>query len=160
MEQDIEELDCQNLLGYMNQKNVYTTLNITNFMKLEALDIHDLFSSPDQDLNLTRRSLVQTFMMTTVSYFCVGTEIRFLKESGCEEYQESLEDILWHGRSLEMAISFFPGDCSLTKHVRTSYEKHHAPVTSQIPEGSEVNEDIKVLKSLEGVHSNREQPFI
>ena len=86
-------------------------------MRLEALDIDDLYSDPDQDLNLTRRKLLSIISLLIVSYFCMGTEIRFLKEQQIEGYMKSKEDSLWHGRALEMAVSFLPSDCSLTKHI-------------------------------------------
>lgn len=77
--------DCENLLGFLNQKNVYTTLNISKYMKLERMDIETAYSTPDQDLNLTRSVLLRKIVHLVLAYFCMGTELRFLGAEGEEE---------------------------------------------------------------------------
>ena len=134
---NLDPIDCQNLLGFLNQKNVYRSLNISKWMKLERLDFDELFATPDQDLSLTRKSVLFHMIMVVTSYFCVGTEIRFLKADKDELYLKSDEDKLWHGRALELATLFFPSDCPIVGHVTASYQRHHAPSLDEIPENSE-----------------------
>ena len=40
----------------------------------------------------------------------------------------------WHGKAVEMAISFLPSESPLVSHILMSYEKHHSPSNMVIPE--------------------------
>jgi hypothetical protein len=40
----------------------------------------------------------------------------------------------WHGKAVEMAISFLPSESPLVSHILMSYEKHHSPGNMVIPE--------------------------
>ncbi len=97
MRENMDPLDCQNLLGFLNQKNVYKSLNITKWMKLEKLDFESVYSTIDQDLSITRRSILHKMILIVTSYFCVGTEIRFLKQLKEPGFEKTNEDMLWHG---------------------------------------------------------------
>jgi hypothetical protein len=33
----------------------------------------------------------------------------------------------WHGKAVEIAISFLPSESPLVSHILMSYEKHHSP---------------------------------
>lgn len=61
---------------------------------------------------------------------------------------------------MEIAVKFLPGDSPLTKHIVSSYSKHHSPSYEQIPEDDEVSSDIRVIKPLNGLESNRMSPII
>lgn len=152
-------VDCENLLGFLNQKNIYTTLNISKYMKLERMDIERAYSTPDQDLNLTRSVLLKKIVHLVLAYFCMGTELRFLATEN-EEGAEQKESALWHGRAVEIAVAFFPSDCSLVKHLIGAYAKHHAPSTEVIKEDEESEGILKVLKAMKGVHSSKSAPII
>ena len=52
---------------------------------------------------------------------------------------------------MELAVTYFPSDAPITKHVLVSYQKHHAPIIEVIPESHEVHSNVKVFKALEGV---------
>ena len=61
---------------------------------------------------------------------------------------------------MELAVTYFPSDAPITKHVLVSYQKHHAPIIEVIPESHEVHSNIKVVKALEGVSVQKDQPCI
>jgi len=105
----------------MNQKNVYHGLNISKVMKLSSLDFEQVYACLDQDLNLTRWNLISKLVNVVVSYFCVGTELWFLQNNGPDIMKDSIEASLWHGRALEIAVMFLPGDCLLVKHILQSF---------------------------------------
>ena len=90
----------------------------------------------------------------------MGTELRFLKQIGIEGFEHTIDAEYWHGKALEIAVKFLPGDSPLTKHIVSSYSKHHSPSYEQIPEDDEVSSDIKVIKPLNGLDSNRMSPII
>lgn len=74
-----EEMNLQNVLGFINQKKINSSLNISNIMRLKKLKFHDLYSVRDMDTVLMRDSMLKRIMLIITSYFCLGTELRFLK---------------------------------------------------------------------------------
>lgn len=64
------------------------------------MDFRDLYGVWSPDLMLTRENLIERIMLTITSYFCMGTELRFLKVAKEEGFEETKDDELWHGKSL------------------------------------------------------------
>lgn len=155
-----EGVNAENLLGFINQKKLNSYLNISNIMRLKKLDFKDVYNTLDLDLYLLRESVLERFMLVTTSYFCMGTELRFLRQLKVQGFKDSIEAQFWHGRALEMAISLFPGDSPLVKHIIQSYQKHHAPSSEIIPEDYSISHEVKVAKPCLGVHSNKAFPMI
>jgi len=155
-----EGLNAENLLGFINQRKLNSYLNISNIMRLKKLDFKDVYSTVDMDIYLIRESVLERFMFVISSYFCMGTELRFLKQLKVQGFKDSIEAQFWHGRALEMGISLFPGDSPLVKHIIQSYQKHHAPSSEIIPEDYSISHEVKVAKPLLGVHSNKAYPLI
>ena len=60
----------------------------------------------------------------------MGTEFRFLHQLNekieGQEY-ERRDSEYWHGKAVEMVISFLPSESPLVSHILMSYEKHHSP---------------------------------
>jgi len=50
-----------------------------------------------------------------------------------------------------MSCSFLPGDCPLLNHINLSYQKHFAPVKQIIGEDEPVEDDVKVVKPINGI---------
>ena len=136
-----ENIDMRNLLGFLNQNLYHDYLNITNIMKLKRLDFRDVYGIRSTDLMLTRENIIERIMLLITAYFCMGTELRFLKQMNIEGFKSSknkLDGEFWHGKALELAVKFLPGDAPLVKHIVSSYQKHHAPSQEIIPEDEEV----------------------
>jgi hypothetical protein len=133
-----ENIDLKNLVGFYNQSLYHEYLNITNIMKLKRLDFRDLYGIRSIDLILTRECILERIMLLITSYFCMGTELRFLKQMGVDGFLESIDAEYWHGKALEISVKFLPGDAPLTKHIVSSYAKHHSPSYEKIPEDSEI----------------------
>lgn len=90
----------------------------------------------------------------------MGTELRFLRQLNIDGFKDSLEAQFWHGRALEMSLSFLPGDSPFVKHIIHSYQKHHSPSSQTIPEDYSISPHVKVVKPLKGVHFNKITPMI
>ena len=75
LQEEMDPIDMQNLLGFVNQKNVYKSLNISEIMRLRKMDFDSTLALPDQDLMLTRRSITNLIMLICSAYFCMGTEL-------------------------------------------------------------------------------------
>ena len=66
----------------------------------------------------------------------------------------------WHTISLDIACSFLPSDCPLLNHILLSYQKHHAPSQTSIPENASLDEPLRVIKPLMGIENSKFQPII
>ena len=103
-----------------------------------------------------------------MGYFCVSTEIRFiiqLKEeiSSFKDFdsaKKTNESEYWHTKSLEVACSFLPSDCPLLNHILLSYQKHHAPSQSSIPENVNTSDYLRVVKPVPGIENCRFRPIV
>lgn len=154
------KIDMRNVLGFLNQNLYHDYLNITNIMKLKRLDFRDIYGVRSPDLILTRENLMERIMLLITSYFCMGTELRFLKQMQVDGFEDSIDSEFWHGKALELAIKFLPGDAPLVKHIVSSYQKHHSPSFEQIPEDEEVASKIKVVRPNEGIFYNKIAPVV
>ena len=54
-----EKVNLENLLGFINQKKLYSYLNISNIMRLSKLDFPDLYFTRDMDMMLVRKTLLE-----------------------------------------------------------------------------------------------------
>ena len=154
------KIDMRNMLGFMNQNLYHDYLNITNIMKLKRLDFRDVYSIRSPDLMITRENLIERIMILITSYFCMGTELRFLKQLKLEGFENTCDAEYWHGKALEISVKFLPGDCPLVKHIVASYKKNHSPSTESIPEDQEVTSHIKVIKPCDGIEIQKVTPII
>lgn len=65
----------------------------------------------------------------------MGTEQRFLhqlQEMLGEQIYSRRDSEYWHGKAVEIAISFLPSESPLVSHILMSYEKHHSPSNQTI----------------------------
>lgn len=99
-------------------------------------------------------------MLLITSYFCIGTELRFLNHMEAEEAQQEKDSEFWHGKAVELSVCFLPGDAPIVKHIVGSYQKHHAPSDQEIPEAKELDDDVRVIKALPGVAVSKMFPII
>lgn len=66
----------------------------------------------------------------------------------------------WHGKAVEIAITFLPSESPLVSHILMSYEKHHSPSNQVIPEDEHQEVQVRVIRQIKGVDSNKLQPII
>lgn len=79
--------------------------------------------------------MLEKLILLSVSYFCVGTELRFLSGNNSDNKKKpSLIDLhatdlsyskadseMWHAMALEAAGTFLPSECPLVSHIIVSY---------------------------------------
>lgn len=51
----------------------------------------------------------------------MGTELRFLKSADSDGFKDNKDAEFWHGKSVELAVTFLPSDAPVVKHIVTSY---------------------------------------
>ena len=73
-------------------------------------------------------------------------------EGNGEARRYRLEDSeMWHAMALETCGTFLPSECPLVSHMIMSFQKHHSPAMTSIPEHAPLNEAIMVLRPLNEV---------
>ena len=132
-------------------------------MQIAPVKLDELCAVRRNEEALARESFLEVISFLIVGYFCASTEIRFiiqLKDEISKFQNFSVEKMtqeseLWHTMSLDIACSFLPSDCPLLNHILLSYQKHHAPSQTQIPENSTLEEKLRVIKPLTGIDNSR-----
>lgn len=130
----------RHILGFLNQSEWISSLNIGNIMQISPLQHEELVSNRRNENEICRDSFLEIVSFMIVSYFCTSTELRFiiqLKEEidkipGFDAGVKNKESEYWHAKSLEVAATFLPSDCPLLNHVLLSYQKHHSPSQTSI----------------------------
>ena len=152
------------VLGYLNQLEMISNLNIGNIMQIVPAKIEELLSVPRNETEFNRESFIEKIALLWVSYFCISTEIRFiiqLKED--LDYDEKIkgdESEYWHAKSLEIAWTFLPSDWPLLNHILLSYQKHHAPSQQTIQEDAEDEQNLVIIKPLKGIEACKFMPIV
>ena len=145
-------------------------------MHLTPMSLDDLNIHADSSHELSRDAMLEKIILLSVSYFCVGTELRFLSappasakpSSGStpapEEDKknevppgkkyEKKDSEMWHGKALELSSTLLPSECPLVGHVIMSYQKHHAPCSQAIPEDQPLLEELTVVRPLNEAKSD------
>jgi hypothetical protein len=160
----IEKPDMRNILGFLNQNEWVYNLNIGNVMQIPSISHVDLMNTTRTEYELSRESFLEKLTILWVAYFCTSTELRFILQLKEEEKwniaKKEIESEFWHAKSLEIATVFFPSECPLLSHILLSYQKHHSPIQYAIPEESEYNDNLAILKPLTGMQSGKFNPII
>lgn len=113
--------------------------------------------------------MLEKIILLSVSYFCVGTELRFLSNTAKDQkpvktiYGETqvtqkfskADSEIWHAMALETSGTFLPSECPLVSHVIMSYQKHHSPALTTIPEDEPLFEELKVVRPLNEIKNDQ-----
>jgi len=106
-------------------------------MHLLAMSLEELNLHIDNSHELSRDAMLEKIILLSVSYFCVGTELRFLsgtqKESAPakknvygempnpDQKYTKADSEMWHAMALETCGTFLPSECPLVSHIIMSY---------------------------------------
>lgn len=137
-------------------------------MQISPVKLEDLYQIRRNEEVLSRENFLEVISFLVVGYFCASTEIRFIiqlkdeisKFDNFKIDKKTQESELWHTISLEVACSFLPSDCPLLNHILLSYQKHHSPSQTSIPENQALEEKLRVIKPLYGIDNSKFQPII
>jgi hypothetical protein len=118
------KLNVRNILGIKHTDDWIFNLNIGNVMHLTPMNSDELAAKLDRTHELNKDAMLEKIILFVVSFFCVGTELRFLSQKeGSGVTKKDSE--MWHAKSLHTACLFLPEDCPLVNHIINSYKKHH-----------------------------------
>ena len=71
------KLNVRNILGIKHQDDWIFNLNIGNVMHLTPMNIDELSAKIDKSHELNKDAMLEKIILFIVSFFCVGTELRF-----------------------------------------------------------------------------------
>ena len=151
------------ILGFLNQNEWITNINIGNIMQISPYKMKDLLKCSRNEDQMSRESFLEKLSLLIVSYFCISTEMRFLVQSkqGFSDQQSPRqqevkvkEQEYWHIRALDIACAFLPSECPLLNHIMLSYQKHHDPTLRPINEDQEQQDDfLNVVRPINGIEN-------
>lgn len=118
------KLNVRNILGIKHQDDWIYNLNIGNVMHLTPMNTDELAAKLDRTHELNKDAMLEKIILFVVSFFCVGTELRFNSEKPNAKVTKK-DSEMWHAKSLHTACLFLPEDCPLVGHIINSYKKHH-----------------------------------
>lgn len=72
------KLNVRNMLGIKHQDDWIFNLNIGNVMHLSPMNSDELSAKLDKSHELHKDAMLEKIILFVVSFFCVGTELRFL----------------------------------------------------------------------------------
>ena len=72
--------NVKTILGVKDQDDWIFNLNIGNVMHLLPMSLEELNLHVDNSHELSRDAILEKIILLSVSYFCVGTELRFLSK--------------------------------------------------------------------------------
>jgi hypothetical protein len=114
------------------------SFNIGNLMHLQPVSFDDFndrsmfreFRDEQKEFTqfvteeITKDKLLNKAIFVIASYFCVGTELRFLAMLNSKHLTQK-DSEMWHAKAIHIAAAFLPSDCPLIQHILQSYSKHH-----------------------------------
>merc|ERR1712060_731431 len=114
--------NVKTILGVKDQDDWIFNLNIGNVMHLLPMSLEELNLHVDNSHELSRDAMLEKIILLSVSYFCVGTELRFLSKqfAGKAQREQDMEDSsdsrkyrledseMWHAMALETCGTFLP----------------------------------------------------
>ena len=152
------------MLGVKRYEVWILNLNIGNVMHLSPLGLQEMNLQLDNSHELTRDAILEKIVLLSISYFCVGTELRFLSQnkknksegkSNAELKLESKnimkESEKWQAKAVETACTFLPSECPLVGHVISSYQKHHSIINQPILEDEVLDEQLTFVRPFNEV---------
>jgi len=100
-------------------------------MQISPLTLQDVYNTTSCEYEISWELVLEKICFLSVSYFCVSTELWFLVQTRDDPTFDNLfkrkESEFYHGKALEIGVTFLPSECPLVNHILMSYTKHHSP---------------------------------
>eukprot|EP00347_Sterkiella_histriomuscorum_P000936 403373959 len=142
------KLNVRNILGIKHQDDWIFNLNIGNVMHLTPMNTDELAAKLDRTHELNKDAMLEKIILFVVSFFCVGTELRFLSQKEDSGFTKK-DSEMWHAKSLHTASLFLPEECPLVNHIINSYKKHHLNAKLELQRQKKLEDEQKRKKEAE-----------
>ena len=106
-----EKLDMRAVLGYLNQFEWISHINIGNIMQIEPFKIEEFMKFSKNEYQLSRKSFINKIALLAVGYFWASTEIRFIlqlnEDPTFKKNEKELEAEYWHSKKFRNCLILF-----------------------------------------------------
>jgi hypothetical protein len=117
-------MSVRNVLGLRHSEDWIFNLNIGNVMHLSLMGAEELNAKLENTHELCKDSMLEKIVLVSVSYFCIGTEMRFLMQKQNSQIHKK-DSEAFHAKALHISSLFLPHDCPLVTHIVNSYMKNY-----------------------------------
>ena len=123
-------MSVRNVLGLRHAEDWIFNLNIGNVMHLSLMGVEELNAKLETTHELCKDSMLEKIVLICTSYFCIGTEMRFLmnKSSATNSSTTSFskkDSEAYHAKAMHISSLFLPPECPLVVHITNSYLKNY-----------------------------------
>jgi len=118
------KMSVRNVLGLRHSDDWIFNLNIGNVMHLSLMGAEELNAKLETTHELCKDSMLEKIVLVGVSYFCIGTEMRFLMQKASSALTKK-DSEAFHAKALHISTLFLPQDCPLVAHIVNSYVKNY-----------------------------------
>ena len=118
------KMSVRNVLGLRHSDDWIFNLNIGNVMHLSLMGAEELNAKLETTHELCKDSMLEKIVLVSVSYFCIGTEMRFLMQKSGSSFSKK-DSEAFHAKALHISALFLPQDCPLVTHIVNSYAKNY-----------------------------------
>lgn len=120
----------RSVLGVKAHPDWVYDFSIADLMFIQPLEAEDLQRGLGVSSEFSKDSLIYKVCLLAVSYFCCGTELRYLNNENKMPAGKSVEKTF--AKSLELLKAFWPVDSLLVMHIVESCEKKFEETLQEI----------------------------
>lgn len=128
------EQQMRSALGVRTFADWVYELSISDVMFIEPISTQELKAKAGIRVEFSKDYMLDKVANVAVSYFCVSTELQFLRGKQAYNPERDKEAESYHMRSLRLLDSFFPAECPLVQHISQTYQKRFVSELQEIPE--------------------------
>lgn len=128
------EQQMRSALGVRTFADWVYELSISDVMFIEPISTLELKARAGIRVEFSKDYMLDKVANVAVSYFCVSTELQFLRGKQAYNPERDKDAESYHMRSLRLLDSFFPPECPLVQHISQTYQKRFVSELQEIPE--------------------------
>jgi len=117
-----EPQQIRTALGVKHYPEWVKTYSIADVMIIKPVTARELRSSSKLYKEYTNDSLVHVVCLLAVSYFCMGTELKYLQTTQPFDFKSDNEIEQTQLKSQELLNAFVPPNCPLLNHINESHQ--------------------------------------
>src|ERR1700733_4975204 len=105
-------MSVRNVLGLRHSEDWIFNLNIGNVMHLSLMGVEELNAKLETTHELCKDSMLEKIVLISTSYFCIGTEMRFLmsKTHNSNSFMgfTKKDSEVFHAKAMHISNLFLP----------------------------------------------------
>jgi len=121
-------------LGVKVHPDWTSQISISDMMTVQPLTTTDLRQHASVRLEFSKDFMLYKASNLAVSYFCLSTELLFLRGKQAFNPARDKPTEQFHMRAMRLLETYFPPDCLLLQHIAQTYEKRFITDLQEIPE--------------------------